>query len=250
LDRIVFKDPARFAHLRSLARTYDPITRDVTRSQVRLKALFRSRGISTDRSVYGKTTREAWLGKLPVAYRPSAQLHWEQYDQLVALKRNANDQLLSESHRFPISRVLETCPGFGPIRVALTIPVIVSPHRFRTARQLWSYSGLGIIMRTSSDWKRQEGQWVRAPQQKTRGLTRAFNRTLKYVFKGAATTVITRHPGSPLHADYQRLLGAGTKPSLAKLTVARKIAATLLAMWKNEEEYDPERHRQQSLTHA
>jgi hypothetical protein len=28
---------------------------------------------------------------------------------------------------------------------------------------------------------------------------------------------------------------------LAKLTVARKIAATVLAMWKREEVYDPKR---------
>ena len=77
----------------------------------------------------------------------------------------------------------------------------------------------------------------------TRGLTRAFNHTLKYVFKGAATTVITKLKGHPLEQHYRRQLAAGTKPNLAKLTLARKIAATALAMWKNQEEYDPERHR-------
>ena len=35
----------------------------------------------------------------------------------------------------------------------------------------------------------------------------------------------------------------GTKPSLAKLTLARIIAATVLRMWKDEEEYRPERDR-------
>jgi hypothetical protein len=34
---------------------------------------------------------------------------------------------------------------------------------------------------------------------------------------------------------------AGTKPNLAKLTLARKIAATVLAMWKKEERYTPEK---------
>jgi hypothetical protein len=38
------------------------------------------------------------------------------------------------------------------------------------------------------------------------------------------------------------MLSAGTKPNLAKLTLARKIAATALVMWKREEKYDPERH--------
>ena len=35
------------------------------------------------------------------------------------------------------------------------------------------------------------------------------------------------------------MISAGIKPSLARLTIARKIAAAVLAMWKNKEEYDP-----------
>jgi hypothetical protein len=246
----VFKQPARFARLRALATSYDQFTRDVTRTQCRLKALFRSRGVTTTRSVYSMKCRDEWLAKLPAPHQPRAQLYWQQLDTLTQLKKEAHRLLIAEAHRFDICRVLETCPGFGPIRTALTLPVIVTPHRFRTARQLWSYSGLGIVMRTSSDWVHQQGQWVRAPQQKTRGLTRYFNHRLKYVFKGAATTVITKHAGTPMHVDYHRLLDAGVKPNLAKLTLARKIAATLLAMWKSEEEYDPDRHRTRTLAHG
>jgi hypothetical protein len=110
------------------------------------------------------------------------------------------------------------------------------------ARQFWSYSGLGIVMRSSSDWTRDGDRWVRAQVNKTRGLSRSFNHTLKYVLKGAATTVVTKQAGHPLHQPYERMLSAGTKPNLAKLTLARKIAATALVMWKNEEKYDPERH--------
>jgi hypothetical protein len=57
--------------------------------------------------------------------------------------------------------------------------------------------------------------------------------------------VINQLPGEPLHQDYQRLLKAGTKPNLAKLTVARKIAAIALSMWKSNKEYDPTRHQKQ-----
>jgi hypothetical protein len=35
---------------------------------------------------------------------------------------------------------------------------------------------------------------------------------------------------------------AGTKPNLAKVTLARKTASTVLALWKNEEPYHP-KHR-------
>ncbi len=46
---------------------------------------------------------------------------------------------------------------------------------------------------------------------------------------------------APLYLDYERLTQAGTKPPLARLTLARRIAAIILAMWKNQEVYDPAR---------
>ena len=98
-------------------------------------------------------------------------------------------------------------------------------------------------MRTSSDWVRSpSGQWVRRPVQQTRGLNRNFNHTLKRVFKGAATTVIGRgEQAEPLYRHYQSLLDGGTKPNLAKLTIARQIASIMLALWRSGETYDPKR---------
>jgi hypothetical protein len=129
------------------------------------------------------------------------------------------------------------------------MPIVVSPGRFRTKRQFWSYCGLGIVMHSSSDWvpKKDGGGWMRADVQKTRGLSLSHNHTLKNIFKGAATTVIALLGESePLHQDYQRLTAAGTKPNLAKLTIARKIAAIVLSMWKSKEKYDSTKHRKQS----
>ncbi len=40
---------------------------------------------------------------------------------------------------------------------------------------------------------------------------------------------------------YHRRLQAGIKPNLAKLTLARRIAAIVLSMWKHEEVFDPAR---------
>ncbi|MFQ5528477.1 MAG: hypothetical protein ACE5GX_19760, partial [Thermoanaerobaculia bacterium] len=67
------------------------------------------------------------------------------------------------------------------------------------------------------------------------------NPTLKAIFKGAATTVISHSGPNPLQQAYERLCDAGTKPNLAKLTIARKIAAATLAMWKTQEVYQPGR---------
>lgn len=43
-------------------------------------------------------------------------------------------------------------PGFGPIRAARLVPIIVTPQRFRMKRQFWSCCGLGIVTRSRSDW--------------------------------------------------------------------------------------------------
>jgi len=146
-----------------------------------------------------------------------------------------------ESHRHGISRILETCPGLGPIRIAQLLPVVVTPYRFSSKRAFWSYAGLGIVMRSSSDGVRtREGGWARLPVQQTRGLNRNFNRTMKQVFKGAAMTVIQwAQEDDPLYRHYRQLLDGGTKPNLARLTLARQIASLVLSMWRSEEVYNP-----------
>src|SRR4030095_4766920 len=126
----------------------------------------------------------------------------------------ARKLLVSESHTHAISRVLETVPGLGEVRVAQLMAVVVSPYRFRTARQLWSYSGLGVVMRSSSDWVKTPHGWERSNVVKTRGQNQAFNRPPKNIFKGAAMTVITRHI-SPLYDDYvKQMEQQGTKPPM------------------------------------
>jgi hypothetical protein len=54
------------------------------------------------------------------------------------------------------------------------------------------------------------------------------NHHLKDLFKGAATKASVR-PG-PLLEIYQAALAKGTKPTMARLTLARKIAATTLTV--------------------
>ena len=105
------------------------------------------------------------------------------------------------------------------------------------------------MTRSSSDWvQAADGGWIKARVPQTRGLSRHHNHFLKSLFKGAATTVITQLSKDPIHARYERLLDSGTKPTLAKLSLARMIAATVLRMWKDEKEYDPERAGPSTVT--
>jgi transposase len=246
IKRAVFKEAGEYRMLRELGRVHTMVVQDSVRVQSRIKALYRSRGVMVSgTSVYSETGREEYLVQLPDATRGAATTLYTEYDAVEKIRRQAEKELVAESHRHPMSRVLESGPGLGPIRVAQLLAIVVSPGRFRTKRQFWSYCGLGIVMRSSSDWVPKDGGWERSKVQKTRGLNLNHNHTLKSIFKGAATTVIALLKAEPLHQDYQRVIAAGTKPNLAKLTIARKIAAIVLSMWKNKEKYDPTKHRKQ-----
>ena len=239
----VYKYCGSFSRLISLNATYGKLKADRVRTQNRLKALYRSRGVSTaGKSIYDTARREQWLQMLPEQYRGAAELLHASLDAVSEVKQQAEKGLIQESRRHAISRILRTCPGMGEIRTARLMAVIVTPYRFRTKRQLWKYGGLSIVMRSSSDWEQTPNGWERVQLRKTRGLNRDFNRTLKDIFKGAATTVIEQHQ-RPLYDDYLKMLEQGTKPPLAKLTLSRKIAATLLAMWKKQEAYNPDTDR-------
>ena len=113
------------------------------------------------------------------------------------------------------------------MRVAQLIAIMATPYRFRTKRNLWPYSGLAVITRTSAEQEFADGKLrrrTRAPR--TRGLNRNHNPMLKAIFKGAATAAAAK-PG-PLKKIYEASVARGTKPDLAKVTLARKIASIVV----------------------
>ncbi len=220
------------------------VTRDVARVKNRLKSFYRSRGVPCAGSaLYRAPERARRAQALPKATRQAVELLGRELEALAGLKAEARAAMLRESHRHRIARILETAPGLGPVRVAQLLPIVITPWRFRTKRQFWAYCGFGIVTRSSSDYVFDRGRWVRARVVQTRGLNFNHNRVLKAIFKGAATTVIAHMGPNSLREGYDRRLADGTKPNLAKLTVARQIAAIVLAMWKSQAEYDPGRNR-------
>lgn len=245
IKRRVHKGRGVFKRLGSLAKAHAWVTRDTVRVKDRIKSAFRSRGIACAKGTtfYLMSERASWLSRLPEETRPMVALLYEEHDQLASLKAKAKQAMLAEARHHRVWHLLKGCPGLGPVRAAELVPVVVTPFRFQRRSHFWSYCGLGIVMRSSADWMRApDGRWVKAPIQQTRGLNRDFNRTLKKIFKGAATTVIRQASElDPLYAHYLRLLDAGTKPNLAKLTLARRIASITLAVWRTGEAFDSSR---------
>jgi hypothetical protein len=105
----------------------------------RTKALYRSWAIPcAGEKVYSPRHRNTRLEKLPEAgVRRRAEQLYQQLDALMKMRREARRELLTESKKHSAQKLLRQIPLLGPIRVALMIALLQTPHRFRTKRQLW-----------------------------------------------------------------------------------------------------------------
>jgi hypothetical protein len=126
-----------------------------------------------------------------------AELLYEQLDGLQALRRKLRPELLAESRKHKAAKLLRQIPCLGPIRAARLLALMQTPHRFRSKRQLWTYSGLGIETRDSAQYRFVRGQLQRSnkPQQ-LRGLNENHNHEMKEI----------RHPGQLRYGTIPRLL--------------------------------------------
>ena len=242
----VYHDSPGLHTLKQLAASYSTLVRDGTRVMNRLKSLYRSRGIRCGGTqVYSPRHRAHWLEQVrePGA-RQRAELLYQELDLLLLLRPQARCALLKESRKYAAQKILRTIPGLGPVRVALLLAWVQTPHRFRNKRQLWGYGGLGLITRGSGQYRLRQGELVISPRAvRVQGLNPAHHHGLKEIFKGAAL-VTSQRPG-PLREAYLRLLKQGTAEHLARLTLARKIATLVFTLWKKGERFDAQRLRRE-----
>jgi len=233
--------------LKELCRSYLTISKDLTRTLNRLKALYRSWSIAcAGRSVYAPRHRAEWLSQIREAgVRRRAELLYQQLDALEGLRQEARHDLLAESRKHAATNLLSKIPYIGPIRAAVLMALIQTPHRFRTKKQLWAYSGLALETHGSGEYHYVQGQLQRSTKPvMLRGLNQNHNHDLKDIFKGAATTA-SRVAG-PFHEFYTALLTKGRKPTMARLTLARKIATITLMVWKKGVCFDAQQLKRQA----
>lgn len=233
--------------LQELARSYLALTQDVTRVMSRIKAIYRSRAIPYGRKkLYTRKHRGEWLKQLKQSgLLRRAERLYEELDLLQQLRRQAKQELMVEGQKHRVCERLRTIPYVGPIRAAVLVARVQTPHRFRSKRQFWSYCGLGLETRSSADYQQIEGELKRSRKKVLiRGLNLDHNHDLKNIFKGAAMSASIF--SGPLQEFYQERLAAGIKPEMAQLTLARKIAAVALTIWKKGESFDPSKLKAQA----
>ena len=226
--------------LKEFAKSYVAIVRDGTRVKSRIKALFQGRGITCDgNGIYEKDEKgqhEAWLDRLddPARRRRASRLFHE-LDILDGLREGAEEDLAAEMKKHPAAKILESIPGIGLVRAAILIAFVITPFRFRTRRQFWTYCGLAVRSKITGEYIMVAGKVRRSKKLPlVRGLNRDFNHALKEVFKGAAKSAAN----GPWKPQYDALIAKEIEPRLALLTLARKLAATTLTLWKKGELYD------------
>ncbi|HKD60718.1 MAG TPA: transposase [Terracidiphilus sp.] len=50
-----------------------------------------------------------------------------------------------ESRKYPAVKILRQIPFIGSLRAGELVALIETPHRFRSKRQLWTYSGQAVV---------------------------------------------------------------------------------------------------------
>ena len=222
-----------------LVRSYAMLTEDTTRVMGRLKAVFRGQAVAcAGTKLYAKRHRDGYLAELgPAGLRRRAERLYQELDALQQLRREARRELIVECRKHAAAKWLQSVPFLGPLRAAVLIGRVQTPHRFRTKRQFWSYCGLALETRDSGEYRVVDGQVERRKKPvMIRGLNWNHNHELKNLFKAAATTASACQ--AVFREFYLGLLDKGMQPEMARLTLARKIAAIALKIWKKGEAFD------------
>jgi transposase len=245
----VYKPRKHMAMLRCAARAYRLANQDLVPTKNRLKAVFRSRGIVVDAGVYDARARGEWLKKLVPAHRQLAECLGREIGRpataegrgrgvVAAGSENASDHTQAEDSAGHGTRADGAARGHRRDTRSLPEPAAVLEllragcrHAFVLGLEAWTGRTLG--------------PWRGAPDARTD--KEAASDPESGVQGGRAHG--TQMSDQPLRQDYERMLQQGTKPNLARLTIARRIAAIVLSMWKHKEVYDPKRHKASATTY-
>ena len=210
---------------------YHDAVRSTTRIKNKIKAKFRQNGIQCSGvTVYSETYREEWKAKLAQETTSLLILDglWRQLEQSEQTEKDLLASARAQAKHYPEIKHFEAVPGIGFISAATVSAMLETPYRFADKKKVWMYAGLGIITRSS-------GGKIYSEK-----LGTDFNRLLKYTIKQAAGAAI-QAKDNPFRRKYLDMtLLCGIAPHRARLTIARDMLATIWAMWRKGEKYNPE----------
>ena len=94
-----------------------------------------------------------------------------------------------ECRKYPETKLLFSIPFLEPLRAAILIGRVRTPHLIRAKRQFWAYCGLALEMHDSGEYRMVDEQVVhRKRPAQIRGLNWNHSHELKNLFNAAATS--------------------------------------------------------------
>jgi transposase len=150
-----------------------------------------------------------------------------------------DDELLAADDEFealvaadPVVKRLTTLPVIGPITAAAFVAALDTPTRFDRAGQVTSYLGL-VPSEYSSGEKQRRGRIVRSAQPYLQALL------VQAAWRMSRSTDPRTEPFRTWAQGVTRRRGK----KVAMVALARRLARTLFAMWRDQAEFQPRRIR-------
>jgi len=221
--------------MRQLAKHYIRMLRERARVIQRIRALFLESGIRvgrTRRGAKGPPIRRL----VGAAAQTIARAYLCQLQAVTALADEARAHLTRAASQHSAYELLQTIPFIGEIRAAMLIAVVGDPARFTSRRKFWAYGGLAVVQRTSAEHRIENGHVVRSEKSLGTRLSKCAQPELKKLFRDIALHASIRQ--GPFRELYDAHIARGKRPSVARLTLARKIAAVVLAVWRSGDPFD------------
>ena len=242
LSDLLRKDSVHVVHiprgdhalLRRLASHYVKMLRERSRIISRLRSLFLETGFRV-------TTHRSSPERVPLSRlsRPGARFvadaYLRQLEVASVLVVEARARLIHHASMSRAFELLQSIPYVGEVRAAELLAIVGHPSRFRSLRTFWSYAGLGVVQAVSSEHRVENGRVVRGDKRRGVRLARAGHPLLKKVMRDLALYASLGR--GAFRATYDAHLKRGKSPAIAKIALARKIAAIILAVWRSNSPY-------------
>jgi transposase len=220
--KAVFHEDNELMNLRALISGYGDVVQELTRAKNRYKALYRQTAIDASGAAFYKEIER--ISELRTeAQRYVACTLFEQIGFLEEQKRGYQERFESNASKHRPIKLLTSIPGIGEVRANQIVGIVVTPYRFAKKYNFFSYAMLTKHEQESGGKKyrkkRAHGQAV-----------------LKDVFKSAVLGAMKSN--TAFRRKYDEMRAAGANDRAARNAVAKKIAATVLGVWKSGKKYN------------
>ena len=207
-------------------------------TQARTRAISLARGVTRAAGLRIRSGRtETFLERLLALELPASMK--ATLSPLRSVIEVVNDELADADAQFealvesdPMVKRLTTLPGIGPITASAFVAALDVVSRFERAGQVTSYLGL-VPQEYSSGEKQRRGRIVRSAHPHLQSL----------LVQAAWRVWRASDPRTEAFRTWAQDLARRRGKKVAIVALARRLARTLFAMWRNEADYQPRRIR-------